>query len=106
LPDQRRKSNIVPIYEKAHTTDCNKYSEISLLSTLNKILTNALSKLNLCIDEVIGVISVGVDVTDQILIRFLAFIRYWTKKSVYTETVYKLFIDPKKPMIQLGWKCN
>jgi hypothetical protein len=43
----------------------------------------------------LGIISVGFDVTDQLLIRFSAFIRYW-RKNESTMTVHQLFIDFKK----------
>jgi hypothetical protein len=39
---------------------------------------------------------VGFNVTDQVLIRFSAFVRYWRKKWEYNETVHQLFIDFKK----------
>jgi hypothetical protein len=39
---------------------------------------------------------VGFDVTDQLLIRFPAFIRYWRKNWECNETVHQLFIDFKK----------
>jgi hypothetical protein len=39
---------------------------------------------------------VGFDVTDQLLIRFSAFVRYWKKNREYNETVHQLFIDFKK----------
>jgi hypothetical protein len=39
---------------------------------------------------------VGFDVTDQLLIRFSAFVRYWRKKWEYIETVHQIFIDFKK----------
>jgi hypothetical protein len=39
---------------------------------------------------------VGFDVTDQLLIRFSAFVRYWRKKRKYNETVHQLFIHIKK----------
>jgi hypothetical protein len=39
---------------------------------------------------------VGFDITDQLLIRFFAFARYWRKKWEYNETVHQLFIDFKK----------
>jgi hypothetical protein len=45
--------------------------------------------------ELLGTISVDFDITDQLLIRFCAFVRYW-KKSEYNETVHQLFIDFKK----------
>jgi hypothetical protein len=41
-------------------------------------------------------ISVGFNVTDQLLIRFSVFNRYWRKKLEYNETVHQLFIDLKK----------
>jgi hypothetical protein len=54
-------------------TDCNNYSGISLLSTSYKMLWNILlSRLVSYIDEIIGIISVGFDVTDQLLIKFSA----------------------------------
>jgi hypothetical protein len=46
--------------------------------------------------KLLGVINVGFDVTDQLLIRFFAFVRYWRKKWEYNETVHQLFIDFKK----------
>jgi hypothetical protein len=39
---------------------------------------------------------VGFDITDQLLIRFSAFVRYRRKKWQYNETVHQLFIDFKK----------
>jgi hypothetical protein len=39
---------------------------------------------------------VGFNITDQLLIRFSAFVRYWKKKWEYKETVYQLFINFKK----------
>jgi hypothetical protein len=38
----------------------------------------------------------GFDVTDQLLKRFSALIRYWRKKWEYSETVHQLFVDFKK----------
>jgi hypothetical protein len=46
--------------------------------------------------KLLGIISVGFDVTDQLMIRFSAFVRYWRKKWEYNETVHQLFIDFKK----------
>jgi hypothetical protein len=39
---------------------------------------------------------VGFDVTDQLLIRYFAFVSHWRKKWEYNETVHQLFIDFKK----------
>jgi hypothetical protein len=38
--------------------------------------------------KLLGIISVGFDVTDQLLIRFSAFVRYWRKKWEYDEKAY------------------
>jgi hypothetical protein len=38
---------------------------------------------------------VGFDVTDQLLIRFFAFVRYW-RINEYNETVHRFFIHFKK----------
>jgi hypothetical protein len=41
--------------------------------------------------KLLGIINVGLDITDQLLIRFSAFVRYWRKKLEYNETVHQLF---------------
>jgi hypothetical protein len=46
--------------------------------------------------KLLGIISVGFDVANQLLIRFSAFFTYWRKKWEYNETVHQLFIDFKK----------
>jgi hypothetical protein len=82
LPDQWKESIIVTVHKKGDKTNCNNYRGISLLSTSWTILSNILlSRLSLYINEIIGVISVGFDVTDQLLIRFSAFIRYWRQNG-------------------------
>jgi hypothetical protein len=50
----------------------------------------------------LGIIIVGFNVTDHLLIRFFAFIGYWRKKSEYSETVHQLFIDFKKAYYSVG----
>jgi hypothetical protein len=39
---------------------------------------------------------VGVVLPDQLLIRFHPFVRHWTKKWEYSETVHQSFIDFKQ----------
>jgi hypothetical protein len=46
--------------------------------------------------KLLGMISVGFDITDQLLMRFSALFRYWRKKWEYNEMVRQLFIDSKK----------
>jgi hypothetical protein len=73
LPDQWKESIIVPVPKKSDKTDCNNYRGISLLSTSCKMLSNILlSRLSPYIYEII---------TDQLLIRFSAFVRYWRKNG-------------------------
>jgi hypothetical protein len=48
--------------------------------------------------KLLGIISVGFDVTDQLLIRYFAFVRYWRKN----ETVHQLSIDLKKAYDSVG----
>jgi hypothetical protein len=43
--------------------------------------------------KLLGIISVGFDVTDQLLIRFTAFFRYWRKNWELKGTGHQLFID-------------
>jgi hypothetical protein len=45
--------------------------------------------------KVLGIIN-AVFITDQLLIKFFAFISYRRKKLEYNDAVYQLFIDFKK----------
>jgi hypothetical protein len=46
--------------------------------------------------KLLGMTSVGFDVTYQLLVGFFAFVRYRRKKWEYNEMLYQLFIDFKK----------
>jgi hypothetical protein len=46
--------------------------------------------------KLLGIISAGSDVTDQLLIRSFAFVRHRRTKWEYNGTVHQLFIDFKK----------
>jgi hypothetical protein len=92
FPDQWKECIILPIHKKGDETDCNNYRRISLLSTPYKTLLNIFhSRLS----PLLGTISVDFDITDQLLNRLSAFVRYWEKWE-YSETVHQLFIDFKK----------
>jgi hypothetical protein len=43
-----------------------------------------------------GIFSVGIDITDQLLIRFFAFIRYYD--SVRREILYNILLEFRVPM--------
>jgi hypothetical protein len=46
--------------------------------------------------KLLGIISVGFDITDQLLIRFFCICQILQEKWEYNETVHQLFIDFKK----------
>jgi hypothetical protein len=46
--------------------------------------------------KLLGIINVGFDKRDQLLIRFFAFLRCWRKKLEYNERVHQLIIGFKK----------
>jgi hypothetical protein len=46
--------------------------------------------------KLFGTIIVDLNVTDEVLIRFSAFVRHWRKKCEYNKTVHQLFLDFKK----------
>jgi hypothetical protein len=61
----------ISVHKKADETDCSNYRGISLLSTSYKILFNILfSRLSpYMYMKLLRIVSVGLDVTDQLLIR-------------------------------------
>jgi hypothetical protein len=46
--------------------------------------------------ELLGIISVDFDITDQLMIIYSAFIRYWRREWEYMGIVQQLFTDFKK----------
>jgi hypothetical protein len=55
LPDQWKKSIIVPVHKMGDKTDCNNYHVISLISTSYKIILNILlTRLSPYINKIIG----------------------------------------------------
>ena len=55
LPEEWKKSTIVPIYKKGDKTDCSNYRGISLLPSTYKILSNILlSRFTPYAEEIIG----------------------------------------------------
>ena len=55
LPEEWKKSIIVPIHKKRHKTDCSNYKGVSLLPTTYRILSNILlSMLIPYVKEIIG----------------------------------------------------
>jgi hypothetical protein len=60
LPEEWKESIIVPIYKKGDTTNCSKYRDTSLMSTMYKILSNIpLSGLTPHAEEIIAYYQCG-----------------------------------------------
>jgi hypothetical protein len=86
LSEEWNESTIVPIYKKGDITDISNHKGISLLSTTYKILSNILlSRLTPYGDELLGIISVDFDATDQLLIIYSAFVKYMRKNGNITK---------------------
>jgi hypothetical protein len=79
LPDQWKESIIVQIIKMGDKT--NNYHGISLLSSYKTLSNMFLSQLSPYILKLSQTISVDFDITNQLLIRFSAFIRYWDKSG-------------------------
>jgi hypothetical protein len=54
--------------------------------------------------KLLGITGVDFNVTDQLLIRFSAFIRYWRKYESAMKQYISCSWTSRKPMIQLGGK--
>jgi hypothetical protein len=54
--------------------------------------------------KLLWIISVGFDVTDQIPIRFSAFVRYWRKNVSTVRQYISYSLTSREPMIQLERK--
>jgi hypothetical protein len=52
--------------------------------------------------KLFGIISLDFEITDQLLIRFCVFVKYWREKREYNETVHQLFINFKKVYDSVG----
>jgi hypothetical protein len=80
LPDQWKESIIVvPVHKRCDETDCNNCRGISLINIIQNVMEYpSLRVKSINID---GIISMGFEVTDQLLIRFSAFDRYWRKNG-------------------------
>jgi hypothetical protein len=89
---------IVPIYKKGDKTDCCNCTDISLLSTTYKILSNILlSRLTPYAGEIIGDHKCGFQYKRSNTYHMFCTCQILEKKWEYSETVHQLFIDFKMP---------
>jgi hypothetical protein len=80
LPRQWKESINVLIYKKGDKTDCSNYREISLLPTIDKILSNVLvSRLMPYAEEIIGDHQCGFRHERSTTDQYSVFVRYWRK---------------------------
>jgi hypothetical protein len=97
LPDQWKKSIIVPVYKKGDKTDCSNYRGISLLSTTYKILSNILlSRLTRYAEEIIGDLQCGFRRNRSTTDHIFCIRQILEKKWEYNGAVHQLFVDFKK----------
>jgi len=97
LPEEWTESIIVPIYKKSDKTDCSNYRDISLLSTMYRILSNILlSMLTPHAEEIIGGHQCGFRRNRSTTDHLLCIRQMHTRKWEYNEAVHQLFIDIKK----------
>ena len=76
MPEEWKESIIVPICEKGGKTDCSNYRGISRVrNSMQHVKVNSM-----CRGKLLGVISVEVDATGQILFIYSAFVKYLRKK--------------------------
>jgi hypothetical protein len=74
----------------------SNYCGTSLLSISNNIFSSILLlRLSPYADEIVGVISVGFNITHQLLIRYSCICQILEQKWEYNVTVHQLFIDFK-----------
>jgi hypothetical protein len=87
---------IVLPHKKDDKTNCNKYHELSRLSTSYKMLSNILlSRLSPYIDEIIGDHQCGFQHSRSTTDQIFCLCKILEKKWEYSEPVHQLFIDFK-----------
>jgi len=98
LPEESKKSIIVPIHKKGDKTDCNNYRGIlSILPTIYKLLSNTLlSRLIPDAKEIIGDHQHGFRRNRWTIDNIFCIRQILEKKWEYNEEVHQHFIDFKK----------
>jgi hypothetical protein len=89
FPDQWNESIIIPVHKKGGKIDCSNISGISLLFSYKMLSHTLPSRLSPYPNGIFGIISVGFDVTDQLLIRSFTFVKYWRKN----ESIIRQYIS-------------
>ena len=97
LPEEWKKSILVPIHKKGNKADCNNYRCLSLLPNTYKILSNILfSSLIPYAKQFIGDHQCGFRRNRSTIDHIFCIRQILEKKWEYNEEVHLLFIDFKK----------
>ncbi|KAJ4434691.1 hypothetical protein ANN_23259 [Periplaneta americana] len=97
VPEQWKKSIIVPIFKKRDKTNCSNFREISLLFTSYKILSIILlRRLTPYVDEIIWDHQCGFRLNRSTTDQIFCIRQIMEKKLKYKSTVHQLFINFKK----------
>jgi hypothetical protein len=97
LPQQWKKSVIVPVFKKDDKTDCSIYWGMSLMSTTYKSLSIILlPKLTPYVEEITGNHQFRFQCNRSMTDRIFCICQILEKKWEYNEAVHQLFIDLRK----------
>ena len=89
MPEELKESIILPNYKKGDKTDCCNYRSILILLTTYIILSNnLLSRLIPYAEEILGIINMGMEAIDQLVIIYPAFVKNLRKTEEYNDVVY------------------
>jgi len=101
LLEEWKESITVAICKKGDKTDCSNYGGISLLATTYKILSNIMLSRLTPQWKSLGIINVDFDATDQLLIKYSAFIKCLRKNWNSMKQCITSLWTSKKLKIQL-----
>jgi hypothetical protein len=100
-------SLLVTIYKNDDKTDFSNYHNIQLSQASYKTVSDITLKVNSYVDNLLGIISVGFDVTDQLQMRFFAYVRCWRRNgSIMRQYISYLQILKKSYNSVMGKYCT
>jgi hypothetical protein len=103
LPEEWKKSIIVPLYKKGDKTDCSNYRGISLLPTTYKVFSNILlSRLTAYAEEINGDHQHGFRRNKSTADHMFLLRQILKKNEKITKQCISSLYTSRKLMIQLG----
>jgi hypothetical protein len=88
-------------YKKDVKTNCSNYCDISAINFIRNYEYIQHPSLKVKSVKLLGIISVDFDITDQLQIRVLVFIRYWRENGSIMRQNIRCSETSRMPMIQL-----